>query len=154
MVLLHIDVHAPATGLTNEVAVNLAQRYEAQYVCFKKSVVVRYAKATTSTNPTVNDCKHMVYVQFPWITHEHCGANHACARLPLSMDPSVKRTESDYDVGFYANEISRSFTVTLWHDAACTVPLMLGRQASPAGTDSYISDLHMIFELEHADMMA
>ncbi len=153
MVLLHFDIEATATP-TNIANIRLSQAYEAQEICLKKTVLVRYAKATTSTNPPLNNCRHMVYVQFPFTTHEHVGANHQVSRIPVSMDPSVKRTESDCNVRFYANEIQHGFSVTLWSDPACTVPLMLARQASPAGTDSYITDLHMIFELEHADLMA
>ncbi len=153
MVLLHIDLAASATA-SSTLRVSLGQRFEAQRICLKKSIVVRNKAATASSAVTLQDSQHAVYLRIPWLTHEHVASNHDNARLALSMDPSTKRTESEYHCSFYANEIPVAFDVELFQDPQCRVPLSFHRTTASSAHAHHITDIQLWFELEHAELMA
>lgn len=133
MVLLHLAHMATATP-TNRIRINLPHEVKAQALTLKKSIVVHKC-------PDGN-CEHILYVDFPFVSLYENSNNNSHSWLPLSIDPAVYRTESDYHIRFKTADIPISFDVDFYKKADGTVFNF------QAGVDGLLQEVHLFFEYE------
>ncbi len=109
MVLLHISLDATATS-TNKVKVSLPHEIQNQTLTLKKSIVFQ-KHANGGGNHSV------IYLKLgKIISNYEITSNSSENYLPISMDPDVNRTESDYHISFHAEKIPREFYIEVFSD--------------------------------------
>ena len=133
MVLLHL-VHMATATKTNRVRINLPHEVKSQVVTLKKSIVVHSCPDGM--------CENVLYVDFPFVSMYENSNNNSHSWLPISINPGVYRTESDYHIRFKAADIPISFDVDFYKKADGTVFNF------EAGVPGQLQEVHLYFEYE------
>lgn len=135
MVLLHLSHKSNATP-TNRVRIELPHAINAQVLTLKKSIVVLQHDANNTFQ------EHVCYIDLPFVSMYEASSSNSHSWLPLSVDPSKSRTESDYHYRFKAENIPNTFDVYFYRDSNGT-PFEF-----ETATNDKLQEVHLWFEYE------